>query len=112
MPSQSRYLSRTEVQHGLFLILVGRCQAPVWDVGEGRHITRKKPSQMSGYPPFPVQIILNEHEFMDRQARRAGIPFEILWPVSPATPENEIGGGSCLSIDDGLGRAAGFFNGA
>ena len=40
------YLSRTEVQHGLFLILVGRCQAPVWDVGESRHIRRQKPSPM------------------------------------------------------------------
>ena len=90
------YLSRTEVQHGLFLILVGRCQAPVWDVGESRHITGKKPSpyvnhysfhildrewghitiKMSGHPPFPVQIILNGHEFMERQARRAGIVFE------------------------------------
>jgi hypothetical protein len=89
------HLSRTTIKQGLFLILVGRAQAPVWDVGDGRHIRRKKPSpfvnhysfhildrdwghvtiRMSGHPPFPVQIILNGHEYMERQARKAGILF-------------------------------------
>ena len=91
------YLSRTAVQEGLFLILTGRAQAPVWDVREGRYITRKRPSpytsliirfhildrewghitiKMSGLPRFPVQFILYGPEFVDRQARKAGILFE------------------------------------
>ena len=63
--------------------------------GEQRHIRRKNPNpyvnhysfhildrdwghvtiRMSGHPPFPVQIILNGHEYVDRQARKAGIMF-------------------------------------
>jgi hypothetical protein len=35
------------------------------------HITIK----ISGHPPFPAQVILNGHEYMDRQARKAGILF-------------------------------------
>src|ERR1700680_738058 len=37
------YLARTKVTQGLFLVLVGRAQAPVWDVGAKHHIERKKP---------------------------------------------------------------------
>src|SRR5689334_7677525 len=36
------YLARTKVTQGLFLVLVGRAQAPVWDVGAKHHIERKK----------------------------------------------------------------------
>ena len=35
------YLARTTVTQGLFLVLVGRAQAPVWDVSAKRHIERK-----------------------------------------------------------------------
>ena len=35
------------------------------------HITIK----ISGHPPFPAQVILNGHEYMDRQARKEGILF-------------------------------------
>ena len=31
---------------------------------------------MSGHPPFPVQILLNGHQVLERQAGRAGIVFE------------------------------------
>jgi hypothetical protein len=41
------YLANTKVTEGLFLILVGRAQAPVWDIGANYHIERKKPSPMS-----------------------------------------------------------------
>ena len=37
------YLAKTRVTQGLFLVLVGRAQAPVWDVGAKHHIERKKP---------------------------------------------------------------------
>ena len=41
------YLVKTTVTQGLFLVLVGRAQAPVWDVGAKHHIERKKPIPMS-----------------------------------------------------------------
>jgi len=76
------YLAKTKITQGLFLILVGRAQAPVWDVSPNHHIERKKPLpyvnhdsfhildpewghltiKISGHPPFPAQVILNGHE--------------------------------------------------
>jgi hypothetical protein len=89
------YLAKTKVSRGLFLILVGRAQAPVWDVSANHHIERKKPMpyvnhysfhildaewghitiKISGHPPFPAQVILNGHEYVACQARKAGIRF-------------------------------------
>jgi hypothetical protein len=89
------YLAQTKVTQGLFLVLVGRAQAPVWDVGAKHHIERKKPMpyvnhysfhildadwghltiKISGHPPFPAQVILNGHEYVACQARKAGIVF-------------------------------------
>src|SRR5271165_2310579 len=89
------YLAKTTVTQGLFLVLVGRAQAPVWDVSAKHHIERKKPMpyvnhysfhildpdwghltiKISGHPPFPAQVILNGHEYVACQARRAGIAF-------------------------------------
>lgn len=37
------------------------------------HITIK----ISGHPPFPAQIILNGHEYVQRQAAKAGIQLTI-----------------------------------
>ena len=73
------YLAKTTVTQGLFLVLVGRAQAPVWDVSASHHIERKKPMpyvnhysfhildadwghltiKISGHPPFPAQVMLN-----------------------------------------------------
>src|SRR6201987_50660 len=89
------YLAKTTVTQGLFLVLVGRAQAPVWDVTAKHHIERKKPMpyvnhysfhildpdwghltiKISGHPPFPAQVILNGHEYVACQARKAGIAF-------------------------------------
>ena len=89
------YLTKTTVKQGPFLILVGRAQAPVWDISVGHHIERKKPMpyvkhysfhildpdwghitiKISGHPPFPAQVILNGHEYVACQARKAGISF-------------------------------------
>jgi hypothetical protein len=89
------YRAKTKVTCGLFLILVGRAQAPVWDVSPNHHIERKKPMpyvnhysfhildpewghitiKISGHPPFPAQIILNGHEYVACQAHKAGIRF-------------------------------------
>src|SRR6516162_5890985 len=89
------YLAKTTVTHGLFVVLVGRAPAPVWDVSANRHIERRKPLpyvnhyefhildpewghltiKISGHPPFPAQVILNGHEYVACQARTAGISF-------------------------------------
>jgi hypothetical protein len=89
------YLAKTTVTHGLFLVLVGRAPALVWTVGAHHHIERKTPApyvnhysfhildrdwghltiKISGHPPFPAQVILNGHEYVACQARRAGILF-------------------------------------
>jgi hypothetical protein len=89
------YLAKTRITKGLFLILVGRAQAPVWNVSAHHHIERKKPMpyvnhysfhildpdwghitiKISGHPPFPAQVILNGHEYVACQARKAGIGF-------------------------------------
>ncbi len=89
------YLRQTKVTQGLFLIIEGRAQAPVWDVSENHHIERKTPLpyvnhysfhildpdwghitiKISGHPPFPAQVILNGHEYVACQARKAGITF-------------------------------------
>jgi hypothetical protein len=89
------YRAKTTVTQGLFLVLVGRAQAPVWDISANHHIERKKPMpyvnhysfhildeewghitiKISGHPPFPAQIMLNGHEYVACQARKAGIAF-------------------------------------
>jgi hypothetical protein len=73
--------------------LEGRAQAPVWDVLNSGRIQHKVPHpyvnhysfhildrdwghvtiKISGHPPFPAQIILNGHEYVEREAAKAGI---------------------------------------
>lgn len=85
---------------GVFLILVNRAPAPVWDVqrskqGKILQLVKKHPLpyvnhysfhildpewghltiKLSGHPPFGAQIILNGHEYVARQARRTGLQF-------------------------------------
>ena len=92
------YLATHPTVQGLFLILVSRAIAPVWEVerssaGQIRNIRSKKPYvnhysfhildpdwghltiKMSGHPPFGAQIILNGHEYVAAQARKAGLGF-------------------------------------
>jgi hypothetical protein len=89
------YLANTTVTEGLFLVLVGRAPAPVWDISAKHHIERKKPMpyvnhysfhirdrdwghltiKISGHPPFPAQVMLNGHEYVACQARKAAIAF-------------------------------------
>jgi hypothetical protein len=85
----------THMATGVFLILVGRAQAPVWDVSGKHHLERKRPMpyvnhysfhildpdwghvtiKISGHPPFPAQVIFNGHEWVACQARKASIQF-------------------------------------
>jgi len=90
------YLATHAVRRGVFLILVARAVAPVWEVqrsakGVIRNIEKKKPYvnhysfhimdpewghltiKLSGHPPFGAQIILNGHEWVACQARKQGI---------------------------------------
>ncbi|MBI3262296.1 MAG: hypothetical protein HYZ58_03990, partial [Acidobacteria bacterium] len=89
------HLTTTKVTEGVFLILVGRAQAPVWDVSGKHHLERKRPMpyvnhysfhildpdwghvtiKVSGHPPFPAQMIFNGHEYVACRARKTGIHF-------------------------------------
>jgi hypothetical protein len=91
------YLATHDVKRGLFLILVARAIAPVWDVQHwgsgGVRLAKKMPYvnhysfhildpdwghitiKMAGHPPFGAQIILNGHEYVGCQARKAHLSF-------------------------------------
>jgi hypothetical protein len=91
------YLAEHAVGRGLFLILVGRAVAPVWDVQRsssgGIHLTKKLPYinhysfhildtqwghitiKLAGHPPFGAQIILNGHEYVACQANKRHLAF-------------------------------------
>ena len=89
------YRKTTPVLEGLFLVLEGRGPAPVWEVLGKGYLRRKQPSpfvyyysfhildpdwghlviRMSGHAPFSAQIMLNGHEYVERQAQKAGISF-------------------------------------
>jgi hypothetical protein len=90
------YLQKNKISQGLFLILVARAPAPVWEVRANHQIQAKKSLshinhyhfhildpewghitiKLSSHPPFPAQVILNGHEFVACQGRRAAIPFK------------------------------------
>jgi hypothetical protein len=92
------YLASQEVGPGVFLILVAKAPATVFQVTRSSrgvlvnlekkrsyvnhysfhiydpifgHVTIK----MSGHPPFPAQVILNGHEYVAALARSAGIAY-------------------------------------
>jgi hypothetical protein len=106
---------------GLFLILVAKAPAPVWEVTSSPygvpHLTRKTPwpyvnhyhfhvidrewghvtFKMSGHPPFGVQVMLNGHEWVERRARKGAI--------AAVKEGNCFVGGSDLRAVDRLGDA-------
>ena len=83
---------------GVFAIMVSRFSAPVWDVQRGNnsniHLHKKTKwvkqywfhimdpewghitLRMSPHPPFAAGIVLNGHEYVARQASKAGITFD------------------------------------
>jgi DNA-binding transcriptional ArsR family regulator len=92
------YLATHRVQRGVFLILVARAVAPVWEVTRSAggvlvnlakkrafvnhysfhimdpdwgHLTIK----LAGHPPFGAQIILNGHEYVAAAAQAQGLGF-------------------------------------
>jgi hypothetical protein len=85
---------------GVFLVLVGRAPAPIFDIqrsksGKITNIAKKKPYayvnhysfhimdpewghvtiKMCSHPPFGAQIMLNGHESVARRAQREGVAF-------------------------------------
>src|ERR1700738_4038442 len=48
------YLAKTNITQGLFLILVGRAQAPVWDVSANHHIEPKRPMPYVNHYSFYI----------------------------------------------------------
>lgn len=92
------HLPQTTSFQGVFLILVSRFSAPVWEVqssstGKVVNLVRRyafvkqywfhivDPEwghltiRISPHPPFGAQIFLNGHEYVARQAQRAGLDF-------------------------------------
>jgi hypothetical protein len=92
------YLPKRPDFVGVFLVLVGRVPAPIWDVtrspkGHIVELARKRAQvnhysfhiidpawghiviKMCGHPPFELQIVLNGHEYVARQAWRQGLRF-------------------------------------
>jgi hypothetical protein len=92
------YLQTHTVRRGVFLILVARAVAPVWDVSRSakgviRRLVKKTAFinyysfhimdpewghiviKMAGHPPFGAQIILNGHEYVANKASKAHIAF-------------------------------------
>ncbi|WP_239375918.1 hypothetical protein [Frankia sp. Cj5] len=92
------YLATNTVTTGVFLILVAKAAASVWDVrrssaGTIVNIAKKQAYvnhysfhimdpqwghltiTMSGHPPFGAQVILNGHEYVACQAQAAGLGF-------------------------------------
>jgi hypothetical protein len=49
------YLAKTRITEGLFLVLVGRAPAPVWDVSAHHHIERKKPMPYVNHYSFHIR---------------------------------------------------------
>jgi hypothetical protein len=95
-----QYLPEDADFAGVFLILVGRAPAPVWEVERSKNdkildIRRKKPYpyvnhysfhimdaewghvtiKLCGHAPFSAQIIVNGHEYVARQAKKEGVEF-------------------------------------
>src|SRR5258707_970315 len=127
------YLATHEVGIGVFLVLVAKAPAPVWKVArssktgaivnierrreyvnhysfhiidpEWGHVTIK----MSGHPPFGAQIILNGHEYVARQAERAGIAFTKAGNcfTAVADPAGLARIADALSPDAAVGRLTG-----
>jgi hypothetical protein len=47
-------LVKTTVTQGLFLIVVGRAQAPVWDISGKHHIEQKRPMPYVNHYSFHI----------------------------------------------------------
>lgn len=110
-----RHLPKSSRFCGVFLIVVAKAPALVWEVSRGSsgvpHLERKRPwpyvnhyhfhcmdkewghltIKMSGHPPFSLQVMLNGHEWVERQARQQ--------TISAQKEGNCFVGGSLQALD-------------
>jgi hypothetical protein len=126
----AEYLStHTVVGPGVFLVLVAKAPATVWDVhrtasGKIGNIAKKTAFinhysfhimdpqwghvtiKMSGHPPFGAQVILNGHEYVARQAQVAGVGFTMEGNcfTAVADPQGLAQVADTLSQDATVGR--------
>jgi len=94
-----KYLPTDPTRTGIFLVLVNRAPAPVWEVTRygqgGLDLHRKQPApwvnhctfhiwdqewghvaiRMCGHPPFSALVMLNGHEWVTAGCQQQGIPF-------------------------------------
>jgi len=123
------YLPKNASFTGIFLILVARAPALVWDVqctksGKIVRLAKKYPYvnhysfhildpewghitiKMSGHPPFGAQIMLNGHEYVACQARKEDLQFtkegNCFTQISDTTRLTQIA--DTLSSPDSIGR--------
>ena len=109
------YLPDNPGQHGVFLVLVAKAPGLVWEVQHSKsgapHLQRKTPwpyvnhyhfhlidpdwghvtIKMSGHPPFGIQVMLNGHEWVEREARKQ--------TISASKEGNCFVGGSFQALD-------------
>ena len=93
-----KYLPKDPNYKGVFLILYGKAQAPIWNAKSRNSMHPHLDKELSfvqhyyfhimdpewghltirvcGHPPFQALVILNGHEWVERAARKAGIVFE------------------------------------
>lgn len=130
----AEYLPQDANQLGLFVVLVDRASAPLWHVektadGRIKNLQRKYgyvnhyffhildaewghvTIRMSGHPPFGVQVILNGHEYIERQALKMGYSlvksgncFTDIMVTSTTCPATDTGC-SANSVGSTAGRA-------
>src|SRR5664280_2813103 len=125
------YLASHQVGVGMFLILVARAPATVWEVrrsaaGVIRNLEKRKAFvnhysfhimdpiwghltiKMSGHPPFGAQVILNGHEYVACTAQSAGIGFakegNCFTRVADPDPAGLAGIADTLSRAETIGR--------
>ena len=114
---------------GVFLVLVARAPASVWQVavsagGVRRHLSKRiayvnhysfhimdpvwghMTIKMSGHPPFGAQVILNGHEYVARAAQVAGVGFRMEGNcfTAVADPQALARVADTLSRDAAVGR--------
>jgi hypothetical protein len=95
-----RYIPQSADSKGLFLVLVAKAPGLVWNVETSKnghpHLSRKTPwpyvnhyhfhiidpewghitIKMSGHPPFGIQVMLNGHEWVERNAIKKTISLQ------------------------------------
>jgi hypothetical protein len=125
-----RYLAEhSVVRPGVFLVLVAKAPATVWDVRRSErgvllNLARKRSFvnhysfhildpqwghvtvKMSGHPPFAAQVILNGHEYVARAAQVAGVGFSMEGNcfTAVADPQDLAQIADTLSQDAAAGR--------